>query len=141
MGLIAIHRLHAAPHHNDNDDPTFDGLLWNPRSNRSHSYGFGNCSSRPRNFTSSAENIKQMARQTCKGSLPGMVVCIPLRRNSLHPNVRRLSFFLSLCGCGGFKIFTRLLEGKVAFCVCVAFLRLLGCGIHDFLHTLNIAQC
>jgi hypothetical protein len=41
-------------------------------------------------FTSQTKNAGQMARETCKNSLPNMVVCFPFRRKSLPVNVRLL---------------------------------------------------
>jgi hypothetical protein len=49
--------------------------------------------------------------------------------------------FFSLCGCGGFRIATRLQLGAVAFCGCNVFQRLFSCGICVLLHTPYMAPC
>src|SRR5665647_2775833 len=93
MGLNNVHWLHAVTHCNHNVNSNFDYLLWNPWFNRSYSDVFGNCSSCPWYFTSETKNAEQMARQTCKNSLPNMVVCFPFRRNCLPVIVRLLERF------------------------------------------------
>ncbi len=81
--LSNVHRLYAASHSNHNINSNSDGLFWNTRSNRGLSDVFRNCGSRSWNFTVETKSVKQMALQTCQNSLPDMVVCFPLRRNSL----------------------------------------------------------
>jgi len=103
MGPSHVQRLYAASHSNHNINSNSDGLFWNTRSNRGLSDVSINCGSCSWNFTVETKSVKQMALQTCQNSLSDMVVCFPLRRNSLPPNVRRLSLFFSpYVGVGGF---------------------------------------